>query len=258
MLLVSLLLVSFIYQASTPFFKNPEVYSYFFNNLSLYKFQSGIKGVFDANHYHAINGSLWTIRYEFCLYVILVLFFFLRENKTTITFLLLFTFTVSVSLYNFFMKSLANSVLFGFQASFILNLGTFFIAGSLLSSLQIEKVKNKGLFLSIVFLVFIVSIYFNFYNMVMHFILPIGILLLGLIPLPFFSAFGKMGDMSYGIYIYSFPIQQALIHFFQLKVYTLMLTSTVLSIGLGFLSWHVVEKKALWLKKTIYLNPLLK
>lgn len=56
--------------------------------------------------------------------------------------------------------------------------------------------------------------------------------------------FGKYGDFSYGIYLYSFPIQQLLVmsipgtspivHF---------LLATPLSIVAGFTSWHLVEKR---------------
>ena len=244
-LLVSIILAPFVYKSEIPFFKNNAVYTYVPNNLSLYHFQSSIKGIFDTNPYHAINGSLWTIRYEFSLYVSLSLLFFFRKQKQIGIIFLSFAFVVFCFLYNFYLNRLAYSTLFEIQGLHLLNLGTFFIGGSLLSSIEFEKLKYKSVVLGIAILVLVVSLYFNYYDSVKHVFLPIIIMLIGFMPLPFLSTFGKFGDMSYGIYIYSFPIQQTLVYFFKINTYTLMITSVFLSIGFGYLSWHLIEKKAL-------------
>ncbi|WP_332450422.1 acyltransferase family protein [Methanoculleus sp.] len=67
------------------------------------------------------------------------------------------------------------------------------------------------------------------------------------IPVPFLNAFGRPGDFSYGIYIYHYPVQQVLI---QVTANALLLPALcVLSFSvtfvLAFLSWHLVEKRAL-------------
>ena len=244
MLLITLLLSPIVYNGDIPFCKNLQVYSYLPNNLSLYLFQSGIKGIFDTNPYHAINGSLWTIRYEFSLYIALVLLFYFKENKIIIQVLLGLTIAISLVIFNFFIARFAGASILGMQGYHILNLGTFFICGSFLASIEFEKINRKWiLYLSILLLM--VSIHYHFYSEVKHILFTILILLIGFTPLPFFSNFGRIGDMSYGIYIYSFPIQQTLMWFFKMDVYTLMLTSLILSILFGYMSWHVIEKKAL-------------
>jgi peptidoglycan/LPS O-acetylase OafA/YrhL len=58
---------------------------------------------------------------------------------------------------------------------------------------------------------------------------------------------GRFGDASYGIYLWSFPVQQVFVHVmgaagggwgnFALAMPT--------SLALGLLSWHLVEKHAL-------------
>ena len=56
----------------------------------------------------------------------------------------------------------------------------------------------------------------------------------------------KIGDCSYGIYIYSFPLQQILMNLFpSLDQKKLISISLPISILLGFLSWRFVEKKFL-------------
>jgi peptidoglycan/LPS O-acetylase OafA/YrhL len=247
-LLLSVVLAPFLYKSEVPFFKNIEVYTYLPNNLSLYHFQSNIKGIFDTNAYHAINGSLWTIRYEFSLYIAISMLFFFREQKQVALILLLLIFTFFYFLYVFYLNSFAGSTLFGLQGLHVLNLGAFFIGGSLLASLQFEKVKNKNVILGGVILILVLSISFNIYDSVKHVFIPIVVMLIGFIPLPFIRSFGKIGDMSYGIYIYSFPIQQILMYFFKMNTYTLMLVSVLLSIGFGYISWHLIEKKVLLYK----------
>lgn len=59
-----------------------------------------------------------------------------------------------------------------------------------------------------------------------------------------------LGDLSYGLYIYGWPVEQALIYagngrltWWQVFVFALAIAAT-----LAFLSWHLVEKPALGLK----------
>lgn len=256
-LVLSIILAPLVYEGAVPYWGNKEVYTYLPNNISLYNFQSGIKGIFDKNYYHAINGSLWTIRYEFSMYIALSLLFFFRKNKVLVQVLLSIMFVVFYLSYNFFLDRIGGSKIFGMQGLHILNLGTFFVCGSFLASLQLEQIKNKGFIILGFILIGVASIYFNYYDSVKHFILPVIILVFGFIPLPFFSTFGKIGDMSYGIYIYSFPIQQTLMYFFKWNTYELMIDSVILSIGFGFLSWHLIEKTALKYKKNTFFKTQL-
>jgi len=67
------------------------------------------------------------------------------------------------------------------------------------------------------------------------------------LPIPYVSTFGRAGDFSYGIYIYHYPVQQALI---QVTANMLLLPalfglSFAVTFAFAFLSWHFVEKRAL-------------
>jgi peptidoglycan/LPS O-acetylase OafA/YrhL len=55
-------------------------------------------------------------------------------------------------------------------------------------------------------------------------------------------------DPSYGIYLYSFPVQQFIIYCFQPSVMVLLWTSTIVSFILGIASWKLIEKKTLRFK----------
>ena len=65
--------------------------------------------------------------------------------------------------------------------------------------------------------------------------------------------FGRRGDLSYGVYLYGFPIQQTLIQHIQhrghvLTPLTLFLTAWPLACFFAMLSWRYVEKPFLKLK----------
>jgi peptidoglycan/LPS O-acetylase OafA/YrhL len=72
---------------------------------------------------------------------------------------------------------------------------------------------------------------------------------LGMQPLPRFKLLAQ-GDYSYGIYLYGFPIEQALISVFPvLQVWwALFPAATLVVLAVAMLSWHFVERPALSLK----------
>lgn len=61
----------------------------------------------------------------------------------------------------------------------------------------------------------------------------------------------RLGDLSYGVYIYAFPIQQLVIGWGrgrQIPFGALLAMSLLLTWGFAYLSWHVVEARALRFK----------
>ena len=61
----------------------------------------------------------------------------------------------------------------------------------------------------------------------------------------------RLGDLSYGVYIYAFPIQQLVIGWGrgrQIPFGALLVMSLLLTWGFAYLSWHVVEARALRFK----------
>jgi peptidoglycan/LPS O-acetylase OafA/YrhL len=62
----------------------------------------------------------------------------------------------------------------------------------------------------------------------------------------------KVGDISYGIYIYAWPMQQLVAQLFPGQMpYFNTLASSVLVITLAWLSWHYVEKPMLGYKRVL-------
>lgn len=61
----------------------------------------------------------------------------------------------------------------------------------------------------------------------------------------------KIGDLSYGIYIYGFLVQQIIMNYFNLTPVELMVSSLMMTIVPAYLSWHLVESKALKYKNVV-------
>lgn len=70
-------------------------------------------------------------------------------------------------------------------------------------------------------------------------------------PVPKLAHFAKYGDFSYGVYLFAFPVQQIIVCYFlpHLTPLRLFCAAFPLTLLLAILSWHLVEKPALRLKR---------
>jgi len=106
--------------------------------------------------------------------------------------------------------------------------------------------RTENIIILLSFIVLIISLYFNISKYTCYITLPLLVIIIGKKSTQYLNKVGEViGDTSYGIYIYSFPIQQALMYFFKLDTVMLFILSLPLSILLGYISWHLIEKKAL-------------
>ena len=104
-LLLTIILTPFVYQGDVPFYYNKSLLTYLPNNLSLYRIQYVIDGVFEKNPYKSIiNGSLWTIPYEFTMYILLS--FLIRHSPQKKLKLLFIDFPIFIILNQFAYKYL--------------------------------------------------------------------------------------------------------------------------------------------------------
>ncbi|MEO6566410.1 MAG: hypothetical protein ABIO63_10275 [Casimicrobiaceae bacterium] len=80
-------------------------------------------------------------------------------------------------------------------------------------------------------------------------LLTYAVLVLAYHPHLQWPGFRRLGDYSYGVYVYSFPLQQTLMpRSPELEPTGLFLLSLPLAIGVACISWHALEQPALRLK----------
>ena len=133
---------------------------------------------------------------------------------------------------------------------------SFFTMGSLLALLEIEKLKKKTL--TTIFLVslgaLVVATCLGFFRYTHYFLLPIVCISFGISSWRYINSIGsKIGDLSYGIYLFGFPVQQLIEYFLKPTPLEMMLYALPVVIILAYLSWSFVEKKALMVFKLRYL-----
>jgi peptidoglycan/LPS O-acetylase OafA/YrhL len=253
MLLLTVLLGFFVYNGTIPYFENKEVFTYVPRNLFLLDMQYSITGIFESNPYKsAINGSLWTICYEFLFYILLPALIVCRKNIKAIRLLLALAFVIAVLINIFFITLAKHVAIFGLMGNYVVLFGTFLIAGALLAAIDIQQIKNKSTIVLFLLAVASVCVYFDVFDAIQYLVLPVVIILIGLQSTKYINSINSwIGDVSYGTYIYGFPVQQTLMYYFKLDQVTLCFYSIVISLIFGFLSWHLIEKNALKLKTKI-------
>lgn len=86
------------------------------------------------------------------------------------------------------------------------------------------------------------SIFFITYSIFWFYI----VLYLAYIPSGHIREFNRLGDYSYGIYIYAWPIQQSIAALTdRISVFQMIILSFGISLTFAIASWHIVEKPSL-------------
>ncbi|AZA90409.1 Acyltransferase family [Chryseobacterium nakagawai] len=226
-----------------------DFWYYLPNNLSLYNVQYNVPGMFVNNPYpKATNGSLWSLAYEFSMYIAISFLFFIKSSITKRN-LLILGFLISVCLTAFnpnYLSSFFNTI--NLESILFYKLSALFFGGALMNFV---KFRFNWLVFVILLISLAVSFYFGVFHITSSFIFPLLIILLGEDYFQSFQLPKKLGDISYGVYIYAFFIQQVFMNFLNLSPILLFTLSTIVTYILSYFSWHFVEKKMKRFK-TIY------
>lgn len=243
-LILTALLMSIIYQNDkVPYFSQPSVWSYVPINLSLIFYQLNIVNIFESNPYqYIINGSLWTIPYEVVFYCLLPIIK-LRNIRTTKT-LIILLFLISV-LLSILYNSTLKSITFGsFQLSHLFDLLSYFLAGSLIYLLKLDMYFSKKQWILFFIFLITISIYFQYFESIKYFVFPLTIILIGNSSMPIINqVYNRVGDISFGLYLYAFPIQQTLYFYFKFNTIPLFIYSAIITTIFAILSWNLIEKR---------------
>lgn len=213
----------------------------------LFTNQISIDHLFLNNPYpERFNDPLWTLPYEVSCYfsiALLGILGILSKNKKLIGLIFICIFI----LFNLYALNPILKV-FPFTLDFnLLKLFMFFYAG-VIFCLFGNHLKMKLFVFLILLVLLLFSTVFGFYFLIAPLAIPYIIFYLA-IKLPTHN-FDRYGDFSYGLYIYSFPIQQAL-SYFQINKYGMFIFFFLtLMIGtlIALVSWHLIENPSLKLK----------
>jgi peptidoglycan/LPS O-acetylase OafA/YrhL len=210
--------------------------------------------VFIGNPYTDVNGSLWTIQYEFMCYVIVLIAGVLVRNRRAFWWALWLAALALNSLAGDALERIrfsGSQLLLGDEpAAFVRFLG-FFGAG-VLCCIHRDRLRLRAVPAALCAVALVLSLFsFDAAKLV----LPTAgaYLLFWLAFRPAADSalhrFVQRHDISYGMYVLAWPVQQILIRTLHLQsAWVLLPLAVVLSAGLGFLSWRWLERPFLALK----------
>jgi peptidoglycan/LPS O-acetylase OafA/YrhL len=233
------------------YFAQAQTWLYAPRNVLLYPVTYDLPGVFAANPYpSAVNGSLWTLRLEFTFYLIPPLLAgmrLLRRPVLAVVALAALGLFLGVSRFGL---GMAYPILLIAVRNLYL-----FAAGAALYAWRDVLRPEKGTTLLASAAMFAVGALAS--GVLATAILPMLTAGLALRTVRGVSGPMPFGDLSYGIYIYAFPVQQALMHAFGpgMGVPAFLAATLAAVVPLAAASWWLVERPALALKRRIDRDP---
>ena len=226
---------------------DPEVQSFLFHNLLLVSPQYALPGVFEANPFPHVEGSIWTLLHEALCYgaVLIAGVLGLMTPRRLPALLGLFAVLwLALALWGGVPGRFARlhelSLPFAMGAAFwclrdriaLSGWGALGLGGLALAASRVDP-EGAGGTLS---------------RLAWSGGLAYGLLWATYVPSGAVRGFNAFGDYSYGLYIYAFPMQGLMVWWLgaQTPLANVAL-SMPLTLGLAILSWHLVERPALGL-----------
>lgn len=225
---------------------NSGTYNYL-KTIFLFPMHWLLPGVFEHSSFDkSINGSLWTIPFEILSYVVVAILGVIGLLKNKKVVLLLFVLFMYIKKY--LIMYVPDDFGLVYLPSFF-DLFPFFSAGMVMYLYRDKIVLNKW-YAMISLLILIISLKFGGFIDAFTIFGTYLIFYIAYNKKIKLNNFAKHGDLSFGIYIYAFPIQQTVTYLFGGKVSVLLniVISLPIILVLAYLSWNLVEKQALKLK----------
>jgi peptidoglycan/LPS O-acetylase OafA/YrhL len=228
------------------FVADPQTQDYAWRTALAWDFVKGLPGAFAANPYRdAVNGSLWTLPVELRLYAGIAV--------AGVTGLLARRTAWAAVAAASFALILAKPELFPLVPNDkgTRGLALLFVLGSLA---YVWRDRIPVTILGLLGAVALVAIdpWGAGRGVLLPPLLAYAVLVVAYHPRLRWRAFNRLGDYSYGLYIFSFPIQQILISRLGAPMVSsplgLFAVAFPLTLALAAVSWHVVEQPALGLK----------
>lgn len=238
-LLTPLLFSFFSTLSFKEYWQSSDLLKYLAANLSFMNFiHPDLPGIPSVT---AVNPSLWTIKIELAMYLTTPLLFFLVQKGGRRTMAILATLLALLSATLRWQADQTGIGSYDLLGKWVL-LAASYVGGVCLLLFHKELYRWRWIF-------FAISLPILFlHGFVADFMQPFctsGVVFAIAFSLPFFNCFGKLGDPSYGLYLYHGPLVNLFICAgISVSAGAFGILTTILLI-LSYLSWHLFEKRIL-------------
>lgn len=197
-----------------------------------------LPGVFESNARNVINGSLWTIPFEVFCYIFLISLFFIGVTKSRVLMTLVF-FVVVLD------QVMGNSLLFTWlpPRNEVTMLAPSFAFGAVLAVWRDKiKINLKTTAGAVLFSLLLFRSQHNYYFVEM----AIFISILYISANVFVLKFRPKMDLSYGIYLWGWLVQQILASIFPDQTIVFhQIAAIIVCIVIAHFSWKYIEKPSI-------------
>jgi len=205
-----------------------------------------LPGVFTHNPSGFVNGSLWTLPYEVTLYA-------LAPIVGTLCVLTHRRWPVLIALVIVYLPlaRVAATLIPVIEVDLgeLLVLGRYFVAGAVLYLFR-DRIPWRGGIAAGLAVLWVLSWRQQWTEWIFSLVVPYEVIYISRLDLPAVRSIGRKRDLSYGLYLLGFPVQQVIMdwsgdHIGPLALFALALPCTAV---LATVSWYLVEAPALSLK----------
>lgn len=203
-----------------------------------------LPGVFSSNpNKDEIVTAIWTLRYEVVCYVVLAfvgVLIGLRKSS-------LFTLMVAAVLVGYGVITYLSPLRDIAFVNHLMHFGLSFFIGMVCFVYRSDIVLHWGIGIGALLLAIIGHVSFGkFAEPLVIAAMAYIVLWLAYVPTGLIRRYNKVGDYSYGVYIYHYPVQQSLMFWIGgFSPIGLFMASMPLVFGLAILSWVFIERPAL-------------
>lgn len=235
------------------YFTNQHTYFYL-RNIALYIVYY-LPGLFETNTYPgAVNGSLWSLPSEFTMYLATpVLIVGALAIGGRAAFAIVAGACIAVAFWLTSVGPQFRYVIYATDVWSTLSVAPYFVVGMLYAVCGFDRLLNIYLGAAGLFALAIFETNAAVKEAALLLVLPYFSLSFGTGFAPVLRGLTRGNDLSYGLFLYGFPVEQMLR--FELggligpwKMFTL---ATIICTGLAYLSWNLVEKPALGWKPRV-------